>query len=319
MAIEKITSGNISDLNERFERSLDGYFDNGELRTEFIENIKCPNCGQQRGNSFRQKRFNYIRCDNCGMVYASPRFTEKINEEIHSQDKYVEHFKCKVIPSIDYRRNVLAKNKYLQLMEYFRGPGKVLDIGCGLGEVLSIFKEYGWECTGIDFNDFAVKYAEDNFGIKIIKENVFNIATEEQYDLIMLWGVLEHVYAPYKLLEKAHSLLKENGLLLVEVPSSDSLLVRYCEQTGEEAYRTFESARHIMLFSRKALLDMCGKCGFVCENLVSNGLDISTLSRMNNIELPEEETDKLQKILDDSLQGDLLRGFFRKKNKKDNQ
>ncbi len=315
MAIEKITSGNISELNERFERSLDCYFANGELKPEFIEHVKCPNCGKGEGRSFRQKRFNYVRCDSCGMVYASPRFTEKINEEIHSQDKYVEHFKCKVIPSIDYRRNVLAGNKYRQLAEFFDGPGKVLDIGCGLGDVLSVFKEHGWDCTGIDFNDFAVKYADEHFGVKIIKENIFNISTEERYDLIMLWGVLEHVYAPHELLKKANSLLKKGGLLLVEVPSADSLLVRYCEQTGAEAHRTFESARHIMLFSRKALLDMCGKNGFTCEKLVSNGLDIATLSRMDGLGIPEEETGKLQKLLDDSLQGDLLRGFFRKKRK----
>ncbi len=310
---EKITSGNITELNERFERSLDIYFNNkGKLNPEVTEYINCPNCNGKEGKSFKQKRFNYKRCKKCGMVYVTPRFKEEINNAIHSQERYVEHFKCKVIPSIDYRKNVLGKSKYEQIMQFFENSGKVLDIGCGLGELLSIFKENGWNCTGIDFNDFAVDYAAKNFGIDIIKENIFSIKMDSQFDLIMMWGILEHVYKPYSLLAKANLLLKNDGLLLIEVPSADSLLVRYCEETGEEAYRTFESARHIMLFSKQALLEMGKKSGFACRKLVSNGLDMSTLARMKNLKLSAEQIGRLQKLLDYSFQGDLLRGFFRK-------
>ncbi len=310
---ESITSGNVDQLDERFEKSLDKYFDaQGDLLPDVSEHPACPNCGDTNGKTFIQKRFCYLRCAQCDMVYATPRFIEEINNTIHSQDMYVEHFKCKVIPSIDYRRDVLAVNKYRQLMQYFSSPGKVLDIGCGLGDVLSVFKENGWECLGIDFNDFAIDYAKQQFGVKIINENIFDLKLEAQFDLVMLWGVLEHVYDPTALLKKAYALLNRDGVMLIEVPSADSMLVRYCEQTGAEAHRTFESARHIMLFSRKSLLDMCTRIGFRCENLLSNGLDVATLSRMKGLDFEGDAVGRFQQLLDDSLQGDLLRGFFRK-------
>ena len=310
---EKLTSGNVEELNERFERSLDKYFEKDDIiKPEFIEYIYCPNCKTKKGNTFKQKRFTYKRCDECQMVYSVPRFKKEINTEIHSQESYKDHYKNKVIPTINYRRNVLAKNKYKQIMQFFKKPGSVLDIGCGLGEVLSAFKENGWESTGIDFNDFAVEYAKKNFELEINKHDIFEMSQEGQYDLVMLWGVIEHVYEPDLLLKKCNSLLKNDGLLVVEVPSADSLLVRYCETVGEEAHRTFESARHIMLFSRRSLLDMCKRNGFTCKKLLSNGLDISTIVRMKNLEMDQHQIDKIQHILDVSLQGDLFRGFFSK-------
>lgn len=310
---ERITSGNVDDLNEKFERSLDVFFDaNGNIKLEAIEYINCPNCNEEDGKTFKQKRFAYKRCKQCGMLYAVPRFIKEINTQIHSQERYMEHYKQKVIPSIDYRRNVLAKNKYRQLMEFFNKPAKVIDIGCGLGEVLSIFKENGWDCTGIDFNDFAIDYAAKQFGLKISKQDIFEMDETPQYDLVMLWGIIEHVYEPQRLLKKCNALLKKDGLLLIEVPSADSLLVRYCEATGEEAHRTFESARHIMLFSIRSFMEMCEKNGFRCKKLLSNGLDVSTIVRMKKLDFPIEQIGIMQSILDISLQGDLLRGFFKK-------
>lgn len=313
---EKMTSGMVDELNERFEKGLDRYFDDlGGLKKEFSERVDCPNCGEKEGRQFIQKRFSYVRCAGCGMVYCSPRLNSEVNTRIHSRETYIEHFKLKVIPSIDYRRDVLARRKYEQLMGFFKGSGRVIDIGCGLGEVLSVFQENGWDAMGVDFNEFAIEYAREKFGVKIINKDIFELDMPEKFDLVMLWGVLEHVYEPFKLLEKARSILKPDGLMLVEVPSADSVLVRYCEGTGTEAHRTFESARHIMLFSRKALVGMCARSGFSCEKLVSNGLDITTLCRMKSLDMSPEISGRLQMMLDDSLQGDLLRGFFRKEGK----
>jgi 2-polyprenyl-3-methyl-5-hydroxy-6-metoxy-1,4-benzoquinol methylase len=310
---ERITSGSIDELNNRFERSLDIYFDkNGELKSDVIEYINCPNCNHSKGKPFKQKRFTYIRCVACGMIYVSPRFKEEINNKIHSQERYMEHYKYKVIPSINYRKNVLASNKYKQVMKFFKKPGRVLDIGCGLGEVLSIFNDNGWDCTGVDFNPFAIDYAYKHFQLEIISENIFDFKAESEFDLIMMWGVLEHVYNPFKLLKKVNKMLKKGGLLVIEVPSSDSLLVRYCELTGQEAYRTFEAGRHLMLFSHNSIIEMFRKSGFIAEKLINNGLDIATLSRMNDIELSLEQSTKIQEVIDKTLQGDLLRGFFRK-------
>ena len=130
----------------------------------------------------------------------------------------------------------------------------------------------------------------------------------------MMWGVLEHFYDPISVLLKINKLLKPNGILLLEVPSADSVLVRHIEATSKSVDRIIEGDRHIMLFSLEAFDQMTKQCGFNPVKIVSNGLDIATINRLYlNKSIDNVSVNKLQDILDESFQGDLLRGFFRKK------
>lgn len=304
-------------LYNYFQNILSKYFDEGNLIPEYFEEVCCYNCGNNEySNVFVVNRFRHIRCSNCGMVYAMPRLKESIAHNLYSKDNYTEFYKIKLCPSIDYRRNVLGINKYNQLMSFFESPGKVLDIGCGLGEVLSVSKEHGWDCLGIEFNKFAADYGKDKFGLSIINKNVYDFEDTEKYDLIMMWGILEHFYDPLKILNKVNELLLDNGVLLIEVPSADSLLVRYYERTSKIVDRIIEGDRHIMLFSFKSFTELLDKAGFKAVNIVSNGLDVSTLNRLELDKIMTNEmVNKVQQLLDDSLQGDLLRGFFKKRSK----
>ena len=108
-------------------------------------------------------------------------------------------------------------------------------------------------------------------------------------------------------------MLEDDGLLLLEVPSADSVLVKYYEKTSKPVDRIIEGDRHIMIFSLRSFIEMTDKAGFCADEIKSNGLDISTLNRLElNDELTISQVNKIQQLLDDSMQGDLLRGFFKK-------
>lgn len=315
MIDEKKINQNIGKLHIYFNKILEKYFVNGKPIPKYFEKTSCYNCGSTEiSNSFTVNRFTHVRCKNCQMVYVNPRFKESIAHDLYNEKDYTEFYKIKLIPSIDYRRNVLAVNKYNQIMRFFDKPGKVMDIGCGLGEVLSVFQENGWDSLGIEFNEFAAGYSRSEFGLKIDNKSIYDFDSSEKYDLIMLWGVLEHFFEPKKVLEKIYELLKDDGLLVLEVPYADSILVRYYERTFKSVDRIIEGDRHIMLFSLNSFKEMTDKAGFSPIDMKSNGLDISTLNRLelgNSLSL--SQINALQKLLDDSMQGDLLRGFFKKK------
>lgn len=312
MIDERKINPNLEKLNEHFDKALDKYFDSGHPKQEYFEEATCYNCGSDEVKGhFTVKRFRHNRCRHCGMVYVSPRLKEEVVGKLYSSRLYDELYKLKLIPAVDYRRNVLAVRKYEQIMQYCKKKGKVLDIGCGLGEVLSVFKESGWECTGVETNNFASNYARRIFNLNIIEDDIYTAKIGGQYDVIMMWGVLEHFYRPIEILEKCRGLLVDDGILVVEVPNADSLLVRYCEKTNTDVDRIIEGDRHIMLFSLQGLKEMMTRAGFHSVNIVSNGLDVSTLNRIKlNGALNLDQVNKIQSLLDDSLQGDLLRGFF---------
>ncbi|MCZ7401443.1 MAG: class I SAM-dependent methyltransferase [Candidatus Methanoperedens sp.] len=315
MIDEKKINQNIDKLHIYFNKILEKYFVNGKPISKYFEETSCYNCGSSEiSNSFPVNRFTHVRCKNCQMVYVNPRFKESFAHDLYNEKDYTEFYKIKLIPSIDYRRNVLAVNKYNQIMRFFDKPGNVMDIGSGLGEVLSVFKERGWDSLGIEFNEFAANYSRTEFGLKIVNKSIFDFDSSEKYDLIMLWGVLEHFFEPRKVLEKAYELLNDDGLLVLEVPSADSVLVRYYERTLKSVDRIIEGDRHLMLFSLRSFKEITEKAGFSPVEIISNGLDISTLNRLelgNTINL--SHINELQKLLDDSMQGDLMRGFFKKK------
>lgn len=315
MIDEKKINPNIDKLHNYFDNILAKYFKDGKPDPEYFEQTACYNCGSPEiANSFTVNQFTHVRCKNCQMVYVNPRFKESIVTNLYNEEDYTEFYKIKLIPSIEYRKTVLAEKKYEQIAGYFNKSGKVLDIGSGLGEVLSVFKEHGWDCKGIEFNEFAANYSKEKFGLNILNKSIYDFDSSEKFDVIMLWGVLEHFFKPADILNKIHELLNNDGLLLLEVPSADSVLVRYYERTSKPVDRIIEGDRHIMLFSLRGLIEMTENSGFTPIEIKSNGLDVSTLNRLElNNTLNLSQVNKIQQLLDDSMQGDLLRGFFKKK------
>ena len=317
--LEKI-SPNLGEVNDKIKKHIGRFStEDGRLKEEFLESVSCYNCGFDSFSSeFYVEGFRHIRCAKCGMVYVNPRLKSNIIESTYGEEDYSTfQYRTKILPAIDFRRNVLGVRKYNQIQKYFEKPGKVLDVGCGAGEVLSIFKEKGWDCRGIEFNEFAADYAREKFGLDILQKSIYDFDTENQYDCVMMWGVLEHFIEPKKLLAKVKSLLAPGGLLLIEVPSADSFLVRFMENKGKDnklsPKRILIPDGHIMLFSHVSLNDMLESCGLKIEKFVTNGLDVNTLFRLLSIPIKEDDVVALQEAVDASSCGDLIRAFCRHK------
>jgi SAM-dependent methyltransferase len=317
IAFDKVNP-NLSKLSDYFVEKTKIFFNSdGSFNMKYFENIRCYYCNSDKFISefYDKYGFKHVRCGVCGMVYANPRLKKEIAHGLYSEDDYAQFHKIKLLPSLDYRRNVLGINKYNQITKLLgRDKGRVLDIGCGLGEMLSVFKENGWDTLGIEFNPFASEYARKNFDIPVINKSVYDFDESHKFDVIMLWGVLEHLYDPTNILNKCNGLLREDSLLVLEVPSADSFLVRYAEATGGKVDRIIEGDRHLMLFSVISFKGMLEKSGFSCKALLSNGLDVATMNRLFlERQLPDKSIEMIQKALDESMQGDLLRGFFTKR------
>lgn len=134
----------------------------------------------------------------------------------------------------------------------------LLDVGCGNGDFLRLATQHGWQCTGIDFDRRAVKAARaDGLDVKLGGIEVFT-GQERLFDVITLSHVIEHVHNPKQLLESCYLLLKENGTIWIETPNIDS----QGHDLFNAYWRGLECPRHLMIFSRPALIEMLRSLNF---------------------------------------------------------
>jgi len=136
--------------------------------------------------------------------------------------------------------------------------GRLLDVGFGNGGFLKLATEMGWQAEGIDFDPKAVALAQSR-GLNARCASAADLSAQhEQFDIITLSHVIEHVPDPIALLEDLYRLLKPGGLLWLETPNLDSLGAK---RFGRN-WRGLETPRHLVLFNPASLRMSLENVGF---------------------------------------------------------
>lgn len=134
-----------------------------------------------------------------------------------------------------------------EIVNFFKSaePGKVLDFGCGLGWLLSEISEK-WEKHGLEISKVAAKHASQF--AKVFCGD-FSEYRENEFDVIVLNHVIEHIRNPKQIVDFIDRALKPGGTLIVATPNFDSAAAR---KYGN-AYRLLHDPTHITLFSEDSL------------------------------------------------------------------
>jgi len=300
-----------NEVKKAWSKLLSEYYDNnGELKEKYIENVNCPHCyNEHHYNEFKLNGFNHVMCKNCDSVYVNPRLKDKYIDKLYTDSYYSEMFTKSMIPFFEKRKKLLGQNKYNQILDYSLNKGSVLDIGCGVGELIDVFKDNGWDSDVVELNPAAIEWLEKK-GHNVNKVHFEDFNTEKKYDLVMAWNVIEHVLDPKKFVKKAFELLKPGGLFVSEVPHGNSLLIDYCRKTNKDPLRILQGEQHIMLYSKKAYEELHVKAGFKKIFVKTNGLDYGTILNINSINVDPDLILDIQSLIDSKNYGDLMRGFW---------
>ncbi|QQS30210.1 MAG: class I SAM-dependent methyltransferase [Sphingobacteriales bacterium] len=168
------------------------------------------------------------KCTNCRLIYSNPQpipfdLQDHYGKppEAYWKEKYFEwqpeYFKTQI-------------DEASALLDFKPGM-KALDVGAGLGKAMLSMQNKGFDVYGLEPSVPFFERAISKMGIP--PEKLKSGAIEELdyepefFDFITFGAVFEHLYEPSACLNKAFGWLKPNGIIHIEVPSSDWLLPKF--------------------------------------------------------------------------------------------
>ncbi len=175
------------------------------------------------------------QCSGCGLVQLDiepvPYYKEIIRAAGYSQE--MKDFRLKQFTEFLEQYNL--KNK------------KVLEIGCGRGEYLSLMQEAGADAYGLEYGDESIKLCKEN-GLKVIKGFVDDADYKIDggpFDAFFIISFFEHLPNPNAALRGIYNNLSNDGLGIIEVPNFDMML-------REKMFSEF-MRDHLYYFTEKTL------------------------------------------------------------------
>jgi 2-polyprenyl-3-methyl-5-hydroxy-6-metoxy-1,4-benzoquinol methylase len=173
--------------------------------------------------------------DNLGKYYESEDYISHTDNQRSLFEKLYHFIK-----------NIALKNKLNLINSHQPNKGRILDIGAGTGDFLSVAKKDGWQTIGVEPSTKAKSIAI-NKGVSFVE-----LTTElenNSFDVISMWHVLEHVPDLDKQIKELKRLLKPTGTLIIAVPNFKSFDAKYYGKF----WAAFDVPIHFWHFSKTAI------------------------------------------------------------------
>lgn len=257
--------------------------------------VLCRNMRDHLGST--PDTWTTLRCPRCGLVWLSPR---PIEQEIGRfyPPQYATHFTGgeievgvargwkKLRPAVlaagfGYNGGVAGSGWRLLGNALARVPlvhdlagstvmwvrhrenGKLLDVGCGNGHRLQVMRQLGWDVLGIEPDPHAVRAARQ-LGVPVLAGTLDEAGlSSDTFDAVTLGNVIEHVHDPIGLLRDCARVLKPGGQVALVTPNVESV----GHKVWKRAWSSYETPRHLYLFSMETLRASAERAGLVVEML----------------------------------------------------
>ena len=162
---------------------------------------------------------NLFVCIDCGIIFSE-------FHNIKFEKKYGDVVDNLYINQIQYKK-LHFKNLIKKIKNELSKDKDILEIGSYYGafgsEVLNHVNSY----TGLELSNHAANFAKDKYKLQIYNRNAedhFKISPN--YDLIVMFDVLEHLDDPMRILKMCNDKLKKNGVLILTTMDMDCLTAK---------------------------------------------------------------------------------------------
>ncbi|MEH6580441.1 MAG: class I SAM-dependent methyltransferase [Halioglobus sp.] len=213
-------------------------------------------------------RYDLCRCNDCALVNtvpSDPAYDSDEPEDAVYSETYYGSSTSKFLTVIEFLLKKATTARARKIIRLWRAAKPtsaspaVLDIGCGRGLLLRSFQEEGASVLGLERQEFPI----DESCSDIVRAGALDDAECENrnFDIIILWHVLEHLSEHEKLLDNIKQHLNTGGVLALAVPNYDSLQQRLF--AGHWFH--LDLPRHLVHFESDWLCEQLERRGFIIE------------------------------------------------------
>jgi SAM-dependent methyltransferase len=235
------------------------------------EHVCCNLCQRNRTRLFLTTPVDtLVRCRHCGLVYVNPRPAAEATD--YEETFFLQEYKD--VYGVDYladRDNIsrIARAR-LEIIERYKPSGKLLDVGCAAGFLLDEARQRGWEPKGVEISRFASDYARQTLHLDVFTGPLEAAKfPDHEFDVVVLYFVLEHLRDPLFLLQEIGRILQPGGLLSIAVPNIAGLYFRLNQ--GAWIAERVRHQSHFYEFSPRTLRRMLARAGLQTVALTSEG------------------------------------------------
>jgi 2-polyprenyl-3-methyl-5-hydroxy-6-metoxy-1,4-benzoquinol methylase len=235
-------------------------------------NLKSCWCGNSQLKEFSPE---YFLCSRCGTLVLNQELSlddvrvRDDENDLYSKEYWLSYQTEKYgYPDIHQRSRQDISERCLYwlnvLMSYKLPPGYILELGCAHGGSVALAKWAGFEAMGLEMSPWVVNFAQKTFDISLLLGPLEDQNIEpKSLDAIVLYDVLEHLPDPLSTMAYSASLLKEDGIFIVQTPNyiEDKT---YLTMLANQDYflDQLKPYEHIYLFSRRSVSYLFQQIGF---------------------------------------------------------
>ncbi len=220
---------------------------------------KCILCHEEKSihPPFIKNGYRIVKCNTCSLIYTNELPQEPELAHIYSAEyygggsKYAGEHSASILNSSNNVKELLA------LPEIRRDTW--LDVGCAIGDFIAAAQKDVSQLYGVEVSTFAAAQARIR-GLKNIYSGTLFEAnfSSEQFDLVSLWDVIEHVTDPLAVLQESNRILKPGGYLALSTGDIGSFMARLMGKY----WHLMTPQQHLYFFTAETMRSILEKTGF---------------------------------------------------------
>jgi len=206
---------------------------------------------------------SYGVCTSCGTyVNRRPPVDEELSR-IYSFDYYWHRRqKLRGDPVIEHRpandRSDGRVGYWLEVISRY-GPasGRVIEIGCGSGVLLSELQKRSYECIGVDVDEKSAAWVRETMALDV-RAGIFPDVDLPSCSLFLALDVIEHAKRPHHFMKRAAELLVRGGVAIIQAPIDR---YAYPRPFGKRFTDAFDDVEHLFVFTDKSMRALAAYSG----------------------------------------------------------